>query len=242
MTDQHRRRSALVVGVVLSVAVQCSRDSGGTASSVGPSPTQPPTIGAIASTPSGVGIASATTFAFLAQNVTTHGGATYTWTSSDSPPVAANGPSASHVFGRAGTYDVRLTVADASGLSGTATVSVDVATLTGVWDISCSNPPASVLAIVPRFPTQFVASITQNGTALTGTLSGGGYSQSFPTRGAEGADRVSDPRRVAFGVETSDNIWAAQDGDFYFHLIADERLTSMTGDSQYCGSAIATRR
>jgi hypothetical protein len=53
---------------------------------------------------------------------------------------------------------------------------------------------------------------------------------------------VSDPKRVVFGVETAFNVWAARDGDFYFHMTADETLTTMTGSSQYCASASSRRR
>jgi hypothetical protein len=88
-----------------------------------------------------------------------------------------------------------------------------------------------------------VVSLTQSDTLLSGTISGGGQSQTFPAPPtAADASLVSDPKRVIFGVETAFNVWAGRDGDFYFHMTADDTLTAMTGSSQYCGSASSRRR
>ena len=93
------------------------------------------------------------------------------------------------------------------------------------------------------FPTRFVVSITQSGSSLFGTITGGVLSQAFPApAAAASANVVRDPKRASFGVEGAFNRWAPNDGDFYFNLTANATLTSMSGSGQYCSSSIATRR
>jgi hypothetical protein len=105
------------------------------------------------------------------------------------------------------------------------------------------NPhPAYVDALYPSFPKQFVVTLTQTGTSLTGTISGSGLSAHFPSPGAGAANIVSNPRKVNLGVEGRYNVWAPGDGDNYFHLAADDTLTSMSGSGQYCISSVAHRR
>lgn len=203
----------------------------------GPSPNGAPLIGAVVASPSGLGLQSATTFTFTAQGVSDPDGdaLTYSWVSSDGTTTASSTPAASHVYDRSGTFEMRLTVTDSKGLSTSASVTVRVGNVTATWDLTCNNRTVST------FPTEFVASVTQIGSALTGTISGDGRSQTFPAPPSVGAANVvGDPRRVTFGVEGFQNVW--DDSDFYFHLIADDTLTTMGGSSQYCGSVIASRR
>jgi hypothetical protein len=85
--------------------------------------------------------------------------------------------------------------------------------------------------------------MTQTGAILSGTITGGGLSQDFPAPASVAtADAVNDPKRAIFGVEASFNVWASRDGDFYFHVNADDTLNTMSGTSQYCGSVSARRR
>ncbi len=184
-----------------------------------------------------MGLQSATVFTFAAQGVNDPDGdpLTYAWTSTDGAMLAPT-QAVSHAYARSGSFDVRLTVTDSKGLSTTATTTVNVGNLSGTWDVTCDSHP-------PSFPSQFVVSLTQTDARLSGTISGGGQSQAFPAPpAASDASVVSDPKHVIFGVETAFNIWAGRDGDFYFHMTADETLTTMTGSSQYCGSASSRRR
>jgi PKD domain-containing protein len=207
-------------------------------------PNRPPVITGVTVSPLGIGVQSATNFTFAGQGVSDPDGdpLTYAWTSSDGTAITFSGPTAAHVFGVSGTFDVRVTVTDSKGLSAAAVVSVKVGSLTGVWDVSCNPHPAYVDELYPAFPKQFVVTLTQTGTSLTGTMSGAGHSAVFPSPGAGAADTVSNPRKVNLGVEGRYNVWAPGDGDNYFHLAADDTLTSMSGSGQYCISSVAHRR
>ena len=231
---------ALGVTALLLAVSAC----GGNSTNSAPSVTAPtgtnraPVITSLAVSPSGMGLQSATLFTFAGQGVNDPDGdaLTYAWTSTDGTTIASATPAASHAYARSGTFDMRLTVTDSKGLSTTATATVNVGNLSGTWDVTCDSHPAS-------FPSQFVVSLTQSGALLSGTISGGGQSQAFPAPPtAADASLVSDPKHVIFGVETAFNVWAGRDGDFYFHMTADETLTTMTGSSQYCGSASSRRR
>jgi PKD domain len=220
---------------------------GGNSTNPTPTPTptanRAPVIGSFGFLPQGTGLQSATIFTFSAQGVSDPDGdaLTYTWSSSDGAVITANAPAASHVFNKSGVFDVRITVADSKGLSTSAMASVIVGNLTGVWDLSCVRAPF-VVPSFPFFPTQFVASMTQSERSLFGTLTGGGLSHTFPTAGAGAGNLVANPKTASFGVETFDNVWAPRDADFYFHLTADDTLSSMTGSSQYCTASVARRR
>lgn len=184
-----------------------------------------PAIGALTVSPQGIGLQAATIFTFLGQNVSDPDGdpLTYSWTFADGETTVSNSPAASHVFMRSGTFEVQLTITDSKGLSASAGVSVRVGTVTGTWDVTCDNRSPDSVRFFPNFPRQFVVTLTQDRKNLYGSMTGGGRTRSFTVPG-----EASDPRRVVFGVETVDNVWANRDGDFYFALAADDALTSMT--------------
>jgi hypothetical protein len=210
----------------------CASDPGPTA----PSPNRAPVIGRLDASPGGTGLQSATSITFTGQGVTDpDGGAlAYSWTSSDGMTIASSSATVSHRYERSGSFEMRLTVADSQGLSSSVVATVSIGTVTGTWDITCNDHPVS-------FPGQFVASITQSGALLSGTISGASRSQTFPAPpSVSSVNVVGDPRHVNFGVEGFQNVW--DDSDFYFHLTADDTLNSMNGDSQYCGSVVASRR
>ena len=186
-----------------------------------------------------MGIDSATIFTFTAQVSDPDGDSlAYSWTSTEGAPAVSSTAALSRVFMRAGRFDVRVTVTDPKGESASATATVTIGNLTGTWDIACQHGP---IPGYPAFPNSFVASMTQSGSNLFGTLSAAGQSQSFPAP-ANVTNSVSNQRRASFGVEAAFNRWAPRDSDFYFNLTANETLSSMSGTSQYCTSATATRR
>ena len=101
-----------------------------------------PTGGRIVRTPSGTGLASATSFTFTAEGVSDPEGdpITYLWEFGDG---SGNPPSASTVsktYPRAGTYPVRLGVTDGvSPVRVAAQIDLRVKDLTGTWDGSFND-------------------------------------------------------------------------------------------------------
>jgi PKD repeat protein len=233
--------STLLLAVLLLGSAACGGNStASTTTTTAPAGSnRAPVVASLSVSPSGMGLQSATLFTFTSQGVSDPDGdaLTYAWASTDGATIASGSQSATHAYARSGAFEMRLTVTDARGLSTTVATTVNVGNLSGIWDVTCGDRhPAS-------FPSQFVVSLTQSDAMLSGNISGGGQSQAFPAPPtASDASRVSDPKQVTFGVETAFNVWAGRDGDFYFHMTADETLTTMTGSSQYCGSASSRRR
>ena len=233
----YQRALVLLLALVLPA---CGNSATPTPSA--PSANRAPIIGSLVVSPTGNGVESATIFTFTAQDVIDLDGdsLTYSWTSSDGAPAVSSTAALAHVFTRSGTFDVRVTVTDSKGQSTSASASVTIGNMTGTWDVTCEH---GTFPSFPLFPTRFVASITQSGSSLSGTISGGAFLQTFPAPpAAASANVVRDPKRASFGVEGAFNRWAPNDGDFYFNLTANNTLTSMSGSGQYCSSSIATRR
>ena len=216
-----------VVALSLSAVVFCG--CSGEPAPTAPGPNGAPRIGGLTAAPSGTGIQSTTIFTFTGQGISDPEGdaLTYSWTSSDGAAIVSSTQAASHVYARSGSFEMRLTVTDSKGLSASAVVAVPVGTVTGTWDITCNNHP-------PSFPSQFVATMTQSGSGLFGTIAGAGRSQTFPAPpNVSGVNEVRDPREVNFGIEGFYNPW--DESDFYFHLTADATLTAMTGPVNIAG-------
>lgn len=237
---QNKRAGVVVLLGLLTAASACGGSSASPSSPSTSLANRAPVIGALTVSPQGVGLQSATVFTFTGQNVSDPDGdpLTYSWVSDDGASISSSTPTASHVYSSANTFVMRLTVTDSKGLSASASATVTVGTVAGVWDVTC-NRSAQVLQSWPTFPTSFVATLIQSGGTVSGSMAGGGQSHSFTLPGT-----TADPRGVTFGVETMDNAWANQDGDFYFHLVLDETLNSATSSSAgfYCGAATARKR
>jgi len=186
----------------------------------------------ITQSPTGAGAAAVTNFAFTASGVSN--ATSYSWDFGDGATTTTTSGAANHVYALTGTYSLKVTATPSSGSSRTGSLSVTTKSFTGTWDATCPNRPAGF----PSFPTAFVLTLTQSGTSVNGSMSGGGLSRAFTFPGT-----TTSPRRFSVGVETINNVWAAQDGDFYFNLTADDTMDRATGTSQYCGSnVVATRR
>jgi hypothetical protein len=191
-----------------------------------------------------MGIQSATNFTFQG-NVTDPDGdtLTYAWGSSDGASIGSTTPTASRLYSQSGTFEMRLTVTDPGGLSASATASITVGTLSGVWDVTCVRSAYALQSCAsPAFPAQFVVTLSQSGSSLTGAIAGAGRTRTFTVPGI-----VSNPRAVVFGVESGDNVFcgpSTPSEDFYFSLAANETLSSMssTGSRLFCDSASATKR
>ncbi len=234
----HNTRAGAVILGLLMAAGGCG--SGGSPASPSSRTDGAPVIGALSVSPQGIGLQSATVFTFAGQNISDPDGdpLTYSWTSDDGASIASSTSTASHVYSSASTFTMRLTVTDSRGLSASASATVTVGTADGVWDVTCDRS-AQVTQFWPAFPSSFVATLIQSGAALSGSMAGGNQSRAFTRPGT-----ASDPRGVSFGVETMDNVWANEDGDFYFHLTLDRTLTSATSRSMgaYCDAATARKR
>jgi len=234
----HNTRAGVVIVGLLMAASGCG--SSGSPASPSSLANGAPVIGSLSVSPQGIGLQSATVFTFTGQNISDPDGdhLTYSWTSDDGASIVSSTSTASHVYSSANTFTMRLTVTDSKGLSASALATVTVGTAAGVWDVTCDRS-AQVIQSWPAFPSSFVATLIQSGGTLSGSMVGGGQSHGFTLPGT-----TSDPRGVTFGVETMDNVWANQDGDFYFHLALDGTLTSATSRSvgPYCGAATAHKR
>jgi outer membrane protein OmpA-like peptidoglycan-associated protein len=194
-----------------------------------------PTVRRIARSPGGIGLPP-TQYTFTAEGATDPDGdsITYDWTISGSSgaPTLLKGPTVSQTLDAVGSYTVSLTVTDSGGASATATTSVSIGTITGVWTVACAGAPAS-------FPTSFVATIRQDGNTLSGSLEAGGRAQSFPAP-ASLENTIRPGRQFGIGVEGAYNVWG--DSDFYFNVTVDDNLETFTGTSQYCKSVRGVRR
>ena len=203
-----------------------------------------PTIASLRRTPAGTGLV-VTEFTFTPAAVDDPDGdaLTYTWTTSLDGGQKDSGTILTKQFPQTGRFTVTVTATDTSGASASASTQVTIGSLDGVWDITCEPKPQQpqVQQAPSPFPREFVATIRQDGANVTGTISGGGLTQSFPAP-ASLTNSIRSPRQVSFGVESAYNVWDRRDADFYFSLSADDALQTMTGTSQYCVSARAVRR
>ena len=195
-----------------------------------------PTIGGIRQSPAGIGLPP-TQFTFTVEDVADPDGdaLTYNWTLAGESRRTTT-PTITALFKGTGSQTVSVSVADATGASASASTQVQIGSLSGTWEITCSGGPKAF----PSFPTSFVARIRQDGNRVSGILEGGGRSQTFPAPDTL-ENTITSPRRVSFGVEGYYNVWADRDGDFYFSVTLDERLQTMTGTSQYCQSVRGVR-
>ena len=199
---------------------------------------RPPSIAAVQATPAGAVLAG-TSVTFTATGISDPNGDTlrYRWRVNGSQgPLISSTTTASHVFDQPGPFNVMLTVIDPAGLSATATIGVTVGTLDGTWDMTCEGKPD----YVPTFPDSFVVTIRQQGLEVTGTISGGGKTQNFPAP-SQLTNTIKPPRSLSFGVESAYNVWG-DPSDFYFSVELNDRLTRMTGTSQFCKKVTGVRR
>jgi PKD repeat protein len=90
-----------------------------------------PGVASVVSLPLEVGLMSVTSYSFQGSGVQ-GSNLTYTWDFGDGS--GTTGQSAAHVFQLAGTYQVRLTVANSAG-SASAATNVTVKSLTGRWRV-----------------------------------------------------------------------------------------------------------
>jgi hypothetical protein len=150
--NAHGLRGAFQLLPVLMLVSGCS------GSSTAPS-NRPPVVGSIGVSPTGLGIAGATSFTFTPQGAQDPDGnaLTFSWTFGDGS--SGTGSPAQHVYQASGTFTVQLTVSDGSQSVAAPSLTVTVGPkLAGVWSALQSLSP------YPRL------TLEQNGTQLSGTF------------------------------------------------------------------------
>ncbi len=125
----------------------------------------PPVGGSVAVSPSGTGLAGATSFTFTLQGASDPDGDAlkYTWDFGDGGTSSEMSPT--HVYGRSGTFTVSATVSDGKLSAAAASATVRVGDLTGRWRMT----PYNAYPWVDEYLT-----IQQNGVNLSGTAELGG--------------------------------------------------------------------
>lgn len=148
-----------------------------------------PPAGAFSIAPEGVALVSATTMTFTATATDPEGEPlSFEWDFGDGDGTrGAEGPVATHVYSREGTFEVKLTIRD--GLtSTTATGRVTARTLTGRWRVAGQ---------LQRSVAEY--GITQRGNRLNLLVTYQEGSSKGPALFGQEGGGVADPRRVQFG-------------------------------------------
>jgi hypothetical protein len=178
-------KKLLLVGGVLAAGA-----AGVVVATGGGKKNSPPTAGAIAVSPDGVGISSATLFAFSAPSASDPdlNSLTYSWDFGDGD--SGTGPNVTHAFAVPGSFAVQLTVSDGQAQASASPVTVTVVSLGGTW-VGTQDGITRTLGIIQTRPV------------LTGTYHNSDCANS--TGSIQG--QVSNPRQVQF--EMSVQCWAA---------------------------------
>ncbi len=139
----------------------------------------PPVAGSVSVSPSGPGLEDLTSFSFTASGASDPDGdpLTFTWDFGDGQ--ASSGQSTNHVYSRAGSYNVSVTVSDGEE-SASATGSVTVKSMDGRWTGRLNDGS----------PLRMTWNLTQSGTSISGR-----YSDQFNGSGSVGGS-VSSSLRV----------------------------------------------
>jgi hypothetical protein len=127
---------------------------------------KPPIAGSINVSPSGAGMAGATSFSFASSGASdpNNDPLTFEWNFGDGG--SGSGQTTTHVYNSPGTFNVVLTVKDPKGLSATTSASANVGrNLNGTW----SAPRGSCILNPPRI------SVSQSGGNFNGTFTYGPF-------------------------------------------------------------------
>jgi plastocyanin len=179
-------------------------------------------IGASATT---VGVGDLVTFQAQATDATSGVSGQSTWTWGDNT-AGGSGASASHTFTQAGTYEVRLTVADNAGNTGTATKVVTVAGSPG----GTTDPGGGTTTPGGGTTTPGGGTTTPGGGTTTpggGTTTPGGGDTAGP---AEAKLAVSAPRKLAARAKAIRvSLRAGASGRVQLQLVRGRRVVSRGG-------------
>jgi hypothetical protein len=140
--------------------------------------------GAIATSPSGKGVAWATVYTFLYSTPPSGGVPPYTFAWNFGDGGAATGEAPSHAYMNAGSFVATATATDSRGMTATASVPVSIRPVTGRWT-------ATITGLANPEPIDLV----QNQTAVTATInSANGFGL------ATGTGNVSNPRSLSISA------------------------------------------
>ena len=142
------------------------------------------TAGPIATSPSGVGLASATLFNFALSTPPSGGVPPYTVTWNFGDGQAGAGDIAPHAYAEPGTFIVAATITDSKATTVVKSLPVSVATVTGRWTVTFTGISLNPESI----------DLVQNLGAVTATVNG--TADGF----ASGAGAVTNPRGLSVGV------------------------------------------
>jgi len=175
-----------------------------------------PLAGSIAVTPTGIGLAGVTSFAFTATGSSDpdNDPLTYSWTFGDG--ASGSGASANHVYNTAGTFAVTLTVSDATKSATAASKTVQVRDVNATW-VNISGSPGIPEGIQRR------VRFSQSGASLSG------FYRTNLAPGTQGnvTGTLSAPRNLRFEAKLKDSEGVAV--GFSFEGSLNEDFTAFTG-------------
>jgi PKD repeat protein len=174
-------------GTAAAVAVTRSGDS---------TPDVPaPTVSSVSISPTGAGIAGATTFTFSAQGTNPAAG-TVTTTYDFGDGTTGTGATATHVYNSPGTFTVRVTVANSRNQTAAASTAITIVTLSARW---AGNYPDNV---VEGGAGSFTLTATQSGRTLSGTFVDRRNNGLLVTCGYSSGTVADTNNRIQFGPMT----------------------------------------
>jgi hypothetical protein len=142
------------------------------------------TAGAIGTSPTGTGLASATLFTFQLVTPPSGGVPPYTISWNFGDGMAGAGSAPSHQYTNTGGFTATATVTDSKGTSAQTSLPVSIGSATGRWTATYTG-----IALNPE-----AIDIVQNQTAVTATING--TADGF----ASGTGSVSNPRSLSVSV------------------------------------------
>lgn len=178
---------------------------------------QAPVAGTISVSPTGLGLAGVTNFAFTSQGATDPENAplTYSWNFGDG--ATGSGATAAHVYNSGGSFNVTLTVSDGTHQVTAAGRTVTTGDINGQW---VNFDPAVGGAHIRR------VTFTRSGAQLSGT-----YRTSLaPGRTGSVTGSMTSPNNLQFEAKLQDD-QGVQVG-FSFEGTFDSSLTSFAGLAQ----------
>lgn len=212
------RRSQLVVVLLATAGMSleaCGRSipgapSGGTL-----------TVSSITMSPSGAGLENATQFTFTANVGPASPQTVFDWQFGDGGSSSTTGPTATHLFTRAGTFTVQVTVSNSAGQVGASTP-VRVASLVGTWLGTVTGhmgqPPITSFDLTVHQPLERGAPTTPLAASW---IDNAGCRRTNLMFGS-----VSHPRSVTVGAQ---QLSCNNGNDFYLTGTTDDQVQRITG-------------
>ena len=181
------------------------------------------TVRSVSVSPSGAGLENATQFTFSANLGAASPQTAFAWQFGDGGSSSSTtGPTATHVFTRAGTFTVQVTVSNSAGQV-SASTTVRVASLVGTWVGTVTGHTGRPTPI-----TSFELNLSQPlGPAGLNTPLAASWTDNAGCRRSNLIfGSVSHPRSVTLGVE---QLSCNNGDDFYLTGTTDDQVQRITG-------------